>query len=182
MRPSATWPSATPGSGWSSSSPPIHRPGRGRRRGHSTTSPSPYPTGRRSTWADHLTAAGIDHPGIVPENGNPSLQLRDPDGTAVELVAPRPPAGYRSRTQLSWDATDGHLRNGPSLVALPLYIVIREYGRAAVTLAIILGTSAILKFTWYDHLAIRDLETNEPAADGSQGVPSFEGAAGGRKH
>jgi Na+/proline symporter len=69
-----------------------------------------------------------------------------------------------------------------SLVALPLYIVIREYGRAAVTLAIILGTSAILKFTWYDHLAIRDLETNEPAADGSQGVPSFEGAAGGRKH
>lgn len=44
-------------------------------------------------WADHLTAAGIDHPGIVPENGNPSLQLRDPDGTAVELVAPRPPAG-----------------------------------------------------------------------------------------
>jgi len=26
----------------------------------------------------------------VPENGNPSLQLRDPDGTAVELVAPKP--------------------------------------------------------------------------------------------
>lgn len=41
-------------------------------------------------WADHLTALGIDHPGVVPEGGNPSLQLRDPDGTAVELVAPRP--------------------------------------------------------------------------------------------
>jgi catechol-2,3-dioxygenase len=41
-------------------------------------------------WADHLTVLGIDHPGVVPENGNPSLQLRDPDGTAVELVAPRP--------------------------------------------------------------------------------------------
>ena len=41
-------------------------------------------------WADHLTAIGIDHPGVVPEGGNPSLQLRDPDGTAVELVAPRP--------------------------------------------------------------------------------------------
>ena len=41
-------------------------------------------------WAEHLTAVGIDHPGVVPENGNPSLQLRDPDGTAVELVAPRP--------------------------------------------------------------------------------------------
>ena len=41
-------------------------------------------------WADHLRTVGIDHPGVVPENGNPSLQLRDPDGTAVELVAPRP--------------------------------------------------------------------------------------------
>jgi len=41
-------------------------------------------------WAAHLTRIGIDHPGVVPENGNPSLQLRDPDGTAVELVAPKP--------------------------------------------------------------------------------------------
>ena len=40
-------------------------------------------------WAAHLTAVGIDHPGVVPEDGNPSLQLRDPDGTAIELVAPR---------------------------------------------------------------------------------------------
>ena len=43
------------------------------------------------SWADHLTGIGIAHPGVVPENGNPSLQLRDPDGNAVELVAPRPP-------------------------------------------------------------------------------------------
>jgi len=41
-------------------------------------------------WADHLTAIGIGHDGVVPEGGNPSLQLRDPDGTAVELVARRP--------------------------------------------------------------------------------------------
>lgn len=41
-------------------------------------------------WAAHLTSVGIDHPGVVSENGNPSLQLRDPDGTAVELVAPAP--------------------------------------------------------------------------------------------
>ncbi len=41
-------------------------------------------------WADHLAAIGIGHTGVVEENGNPSLQLRDPDGTAVELVAPRP--------------------------------------------------------------------------------------------
>jgi catechol 2,3-dioxygenase-like lactoylglutathione lyase family enzyme len=39
-------------------------------------------------WADRLSAAGIDHSGVVLENGNPSLQLRDPDGIAIELVAP----------------------------------------------------------------------------------------------
>jgi glyoxalase family protein len=39
-------------------------------------------------WADHLTKVGVDHPGVVLENGHPSLQLRDPDGTAIELVAP----------------------------------------------------------------------------------------------
>ena len=41
-------------------------------------------------WAAHLTAAGVDHPGIVLELGKPSLQLRDPDGIAIELVAPAP--------------------------------------------------------------------------------------------
>ena len=44
--------------------------------------------GSLEAWAAHLTEVGIDHPGVVSENGNPSLQLRDPDGTAVELVAP----------------------------------------------------------------------------------------------
>jgi glyoxylase I family protein len=42
-------------------------------------------------WARHLTGIGVDHPGIVLENGNPSLQLRDPDGVAIELVAPGSP-------------------------------------------------------------------------------------------
>jgi catechol-2,3-dioxygenase len=41
-------------------------------------------------WADHLTAAGIEHPGVIDELGKPSLQLVDPDGNAVELVAPAP--------------------------------------------------------------------------------------------
>jgi glyoxylase I family protein len=41
-------------------------------------------------WADHLTAKGVEHAGVVPEKGNPSLQLRDPDGIAIELVAPGP--------------------------------------------------------------------------------------------
>lgn len=40
------------------------------------------------TWADHLARAGIEHAGVVLELGKPSLQLRDPDGIAIELVAP----------------------------------------------------------------------------------------------
>jgi catechol 2,3-dioxygenase-like lactoylglutathione lyase family enzyme len=39
-------------------------------------------------WAAHLTDVGIDHGGVVLEGGHPSLQLRDPDGIAIELVAP----------------------------------------------------------------------------------------------
>lgn len=39
-------------------------------------------------WAEHLTEAGIDHSGVVLEDGRLSLQLRDPDGMAIELVAP----------------------------------------------------------------------------------------------
>jgi catechol-2,3-dioxygenase len=38
-------------------------------------------------WAVRLTKLGIDHDGVVFENGRPSLQLRDPDGIAIELVA-----------------------------------------------------------------------------------------------
>ena len=51
-----------------------------------------------------------------------------------------------------------------ALVALPLYIVTQEFDRAAITLAVILGTSAILKFTWFDHLTEREVETNKAAA------------------
>jgi glyoxylase I family protein len=39
-------------------------------------------------WAAHLTDVGIGHDGVVLEGGHPSLQLRDPDGIAIELVAP----------------------------------------------------------------------------------------------
>jgi Na+/proline symporter len=51
-----------------------------------------------------------------------------------------------------------------ALVALPLYFVIKEFQRAAITLAVVLGTSAILKFTWFDHLAEREVETDLAAA------------------
>jgi len=55
-----------------------------------------------------------------------------------------------------------------SLVVLPLYIVIQEFDRAAITAAIILGTSVILKFTWYDHLSVREIETDKAAAIASR--------------
>jgi Na+/proline symporter len=51
-----------------------------------------------------------------------------------------------------------------ALVALPLYIVIQEFDRAAIALAVILITSLILKFTWYDHLNEREMETDKEAA------------------
>jgi Na+/proline symporter len=51
-----------------------------------------------------------------------------------------------------------------ALVALPLYIVIQEFDRAGLALAVILATSAILKFTWFDHLTEREAETNRAAA------------------
>jgi Na+/proline symporter len=50
-----------------------------------------------------------------------------------------------------------------ALVALPLYIVIQEFYRVAIALAVILVTSAILKFTWYDHLNEREVETDKAA-------------------
>jgi hypothetical protein len=51
-----------------------------------------------------------------------------------------------------------------ALVALPLYIVIQEFQRAAIALGVILATSLILKFTWYDHLAVREVEAEKAAA------------------
>ena len=39
-------------------------------------------------WAEELTSRGIEHGGVVDEGGRPSLQLLDPDGISVELVAP----------------------------------------------------------------------------------------------
>ena len=52
-----------------------------------------------------------------------------------------------------------------ALVALPLYVVIHEYKRAALAAGIILVTSAILKFTWYDHLSVLEVETDKAAAN-----------------
>ena len=51
-----------------------------------------------------------------------------------------------------------------SLVALPLYIVIQEWARVGMAAASIAVTSLILKFTWYDHLSEREIETDKAAA------------------
>ena len=51
-----------------------------------------------------------------------------------------------------------------SLVALPLYIVIHEWARVGMAAASIGVTSLILKFTWYDHLTEREVETDKAAA------------------
>ncbi len=39
-----------------------------------------------------------------------------------------------------------------SLIAMPVYVVIREYGLAEIALGVVLVTSTVLKFTWLDHL------------------------------
>jgi Na+/proline symporter len=51
-----------------------------------------------------------------------------------------------------------------SLIALPIYVVIRKHDMAMLAAAVILATSAILKFTWYDHLKRMYTETPSPAA------------------
>jgi len=53
-----------------------------------------------------------------------------------------------------------------SLIAFPIYIVIRRFNAAGIALAIVLATSAILKFTWYDHLKKMEIEAPMAAKPG----------------
>ena len=41
-----------------------------------------------------------------------------------------------------------------SLIALPIYVVIRRYEFAMIALAVVVVTSVTLKFAWYDHLTV----------------------------
>lgn len=45
-----------------------------------------------------------------------------------------------------------------SLIAFPVYIVIRRYEIAGWAIAVVVLTSIILKFTWYDHLKNMEIE------------------------
>ncbi len=49
-----------------------------------------------------------------------------------------------------------------TLVALPIYIVIQEFSRAAIAAAVVAVTTVILKVTWYDHL--KKMEVPAPVA------------------
>jgi catechol-2,3-dioxygenase len=42
-----------------------------------------------ASWGDHLTAAGIEHSGLVESGEGISIHLTDPDGLNVELLAPK---------------------------------------------------------------------------------------------
>jgi len=52
-----------------------------------------------------------------------------------------------------------------SLVAFPIYIVIRDYAVAGAAFAVAVVTSVTLKYTWYDHL--KDIEREMEAQAGS---------------
>ena len=54
-----------------------------------------------------------------------------------------------------------------SLVALPIYVVIQKFRNAAVTAVIIAVTSIVLKFTWYDHLKVRETFGKTPGQKGA---------------
>ena len=41
-----------------------------------------------AAWAEHLTVAGVEHGGLVASGEGLSIHLTDPDGLAVELIAP----------------------------------------------------------------------------------------------
>ena len=41
-----------------------------------------------AAWAEHLSALGIEHRGPVEAGEGLSIHLTDPDGLAVELIAP----------------------------------------------------------------------------------------------
>jgi Na+/proline symporter len=62
-----------------------------------------------------------------------------------------------------------------SLVALPVYIVIRSSWAALVSLAVVVVTSVILKYTWYDHL--REAEQSAEGAERREPAPALSGHA-----
>jgi hypothetical protein len=43
------------------------------------------------------------------------------------------------------------------MVSFPIYMVLQQYGRMWLSLAVFVGTSVVLKFTWYDRLGTGDM-------------------------
>lgn len=48
-----------------------------------------------------------------------------------------------------------------SLVAMPIYLVIQQFGRMSLCLAIFTATSVILKFSWYNKLGPGEMYMDE---------------------
>ncbi|HMK39192.1 MAG TPA: sodium:solute symporter, partial [Bacteroidota bacterium] len=69
-----------------------------------------------------------------------------------------------------------------SLVALPIFIVIHESTSMLIALAVTVGTSVILKFTWWDRLGEIAESEDTPAADARlQPVPDISLTPAGEK-
>jgi SSS family solute:Na+ symporter len=50
-----------------------------------------------------------------------------------------------------------------ALVPLPIYIVLWNFKAAAITFAVVVVTSIILKFTWYDRLNEKNFVETSPS-------------------
>lgn len=62
-----------------------------------------------------------------------------------------------------------------SLVALPIYIVVRNSAAAVTALGVVVLTSVVLKFSWYDHL--REMQESTEAVKQPEPVPALSGHA-----
>jgi Na+/proline symporter len=72
----------------------------------------------------------------------------------IHVAAQTRDPAFRPNRDFGWDAFNVVIGIvwQTSFIALPIYVVIRHWHEAAVCLAIIAATSAVLKRTWYDRL------------------------------
>ena len=72
----------------------------------------------------------------------------------IHAAAVRRDANFQPNRDFGWDAMNIliGITWQTAFVALPIYVVIRNWHAAGVCTAIIVITSSILKFTWYDRL------------------------------
>lgn len=74
---------------------------------------------------------------------NPILEKLQAEDPSVEKNRGLPRDVLNLAVALVWQT---------SMVALPIYLVIQQWGRTALCVGIFAAASVVLKFTWYDHL------------------------------